>query len=71
MKPKGRYNIGVARRHGVEVRFSSDERDIPLFYRIFEQTAAGNVSSASPMPTSSTSARPFSLAAGPNLVSRP
>jgi len=39
MKPKGRYNIGLARRHGIEVRFSSDERDIPLFYRIFEQTA--------------------------------
>jgi peptidoglycan pentaglycine glycine transferase (the first glycine) len=38
MKPKGRYNIGVARRHGVQVRFSSEERDIPLFYRIFEQT---------------------------------
>lgn len=39
MKPKGRYNIGVARRHGIQVRFSSDERDIPLFYRIFQQTA--------------------------------
>ena len=39
MRPKGRYNIGVARRHGVQVRFSHDERDIPLFYRIFEETA--------------------------------
>jgi len=39
MKPKGRYNVRVARRHGVQVRFSSDERDIPGFYRLFEETA--------------------------------
>ena len=39
MKPKGRYNVRVAGRHGVQVRFSSEEADIPLFYRIFEETA--------------------------------
>jgi len=39
MKPKGRYNVRVARRHGVQVRFSSEEADIPLFYRIFAETA--------------------------------
>lgn len=39
MRPKGRYNVRVAARHGVQVRFSSDEADIPLFYRIFEETA--------------------------------
>ncbi|MCM0083030.1 peptidoglycan bridge formation glycyltransferase FemA/FemB family protein [Geomonas sp. Red32] len=39
MKPKGRYNVRVARRHGVQVRFSTEDRDIPLFYRIFEETA--------------------------------
>jgi peptidoglycan pentaglycine glycine transferase (the first glycine) len=39
MKPKGRYNVRVAGRHGVQVRFSSAEADIPLFYSIFEETA--------------------------------
>jgi peptidoglycan pentaglycine glycine transferase (the first glycine) len=39
MKPKGRYNVRVAERHGVQVRFSREEADIPLFYRIFEGTA--------------------------------
>lgn len=39
MKHKGRYNIGIARRHGIAVRFSQDERDIPMFYRMFSLTA--------------------------------
>ncbi|MBR8837675.1 MAG: peptidoglycan bridge formation glycyltransferase FemA/FemB family protein [Stigonema ocellatum SAG 48.90 = DSM 106950] len=39
MKPKGRYNIRLSRRYGVETRFTKDSQAIPLFYDIFYQTA--------------------------------
>lgn len=39
MKPKGRYNVKVAARHGVTVRESTDPADMPLFYRLFQETA--------------------------------
>jgi len=38
MKPKTRYNIGLARRRGVTVRAGSVE-DAPLFYRLLRATA--------------------------------
>lgn len=39
MKPKGRYNIRVSQRHGVETRFTSDLSDLPVFYDVFWATA--------------------------------
>jgi lipid II:glycine glycyltransferase (peptidoglycan interpeptide bridge formation enzyme) len=36
MKPKGRYNIKVAEKHGVAVKKT---RDVTDFYRLYEQTA--------------------------------
>jgi lipid II:glycine glycyltransferase (peptidoglycan interpeptide bridge formation enzyme) len=36
MKPKGRYNIGVAKRHGVRVE---ESHDIAAFYRLLRETA--------------------------------
>ncbi len=39
MKPKGRYNIRLSIRHGVETKFTSDPQVIPLFYEIFHETA--------------------------------
>jgi lipid II:glycine glycyltransferase (peptidoglycan interpeptide bridge formation enzyme) len=38
MKPKGRYNIRLAARKGVAVR-RADESELPVFYRLFEETA--------------------------------
>jgi len=41
MKPKGRYNIGVARKNGVVVKQSNDkipEKDFDAFYKILEKT---------------------------------
>jgi peptidoglycan pentaglycine glycine transferase (the first glycine) len=42
MKPKGRYNIKIAERHGVRVRRSRDTRDLRVFYELFEETARRN-----------------------------
>jgi peptidoglycan pentaglycine glycine transferase (the first glycine) len=38
MKPKTRYNIGLARRRGVTVRVGGVE-DAPVFYRLLQETA--------------------------------
>jgi lipid II:glycine glycyltransferase (peptidoglycan interpeptide bridge formation enzyme) len=40
MKPKGRYNIGVARRHGVSVVEDTSEQGLRDFLAIYEETAA-------------------------------
>ncbi|HLJ54262.1 MAG TPA: peptidoglycan bridge formation glycyltransferase FemA/FemB family protein [Chthonomonadaceae bacterium] len=39
MHAKGRYNIGIARRHGVEVARSTNMADLRRFYRLFHETA--------------------------------
>jgi spermidine synthase len=39
MKPKGRYNIKLSQKHGVETRFTTDEQAIPRFYELFWQTS--------------------------------
>lgn len=39
MKPKGRYNIRLSMRYGVEIQFTKDSQAIPLFYEIFQETA--------------------------------
>jgi lipid II:glycine glycyltransferase (peptidoglycan interpeptide bridge formation enzyme) len=39
MKPKWRYNIGLAEKHGVIVN-CNDEQDINIFYRLLSETAA-------------------------------
>ncbi|PTN32370.1 peptidoglycan bridge formation glycyltransferase FemA/FemB family protein [Desulfonatronum sp. SC1] len=41
MKPKTRYNIGLARRKGITVQRTSMER-LPAFYDLYRQTAARN-----------------------------
>ena len=38
MKPKGRYNIRLSQRHGVETRFMADSQAIPTFYDLFWET---------------------------------
>ena len=38
MKPKGRYNIGLAQRHGVSVTTDTSTRGLTDFYRIYEET---------------------------------
>jgi lipid II:glycine glycyltransferase (peptidoglycan interpeptide bridge formation enzyme) len=38
MKPKGRYNIGVARRHGVSVVQDTSAQGLADFQRIYEET---------------------------------
>jgi peptidoglycan pentaglycine glycine transferase (the first glycine) len=38
MKPKGRYNIRVSQRQGVEVDFTTDLSAIPIFYDVFWET---------------------------------
>ncbi len=39
MKPKARYNAGLARRRGVEVTTSVDPADVHALYRVLEETA--------------------------------
>ncbi len=39
MHPKGRYNIRLSQRHGVETFFTSDDAAIPHFYDLFYETA--------------------------------
>jgi lipid II:glycine glycyltransferase (peptidoglycan interpeptide bridge formation enzyme) len=38
MKPKGRYNLKLSQRHGVETKFTTDSQSIPIFYEIFWET---------------------------------
>ncbi len=38
MKPKGRYNLRLSQRRGVEIEFTADSQAIPLFYDVFRQT---------------------------------
>ncbi|UBF25202.1 aminoacyltransferase [Kovacikia minuta CCNUW1] len=38
MKPKGRYNVRLSQRHGVETRFTTDPQAIPVFYDLFWET---------------------------------
>jgi lipid II:glycine glycyltransferase (peptidoglycan interpeptide bridge formation enzyme) len=39
MRPKGRYNVRLARRHGVEVTSSVDPADVHALYAVLEDTA--------------------------------
>lgn len=44
MKPKGRYNINIAKKHAVEVKVFKNLKDVPLhdfgaFYNILEKTS--------------------------------
>jgi len=48
MKPKGRYNIGVARRHGVSVVEDTSQRGLTDFLTIYEETAARQGMAAKP-----------------------
>ena len=48
MKPKGRYNIGVARRHGVSIVEDTSERGLADFHAIYEETAARQGMEAKP-----------------------
>jgi peptidoglycan pentaglycine glycine transferase (the first glycine) len=43
MPPKGRYNIRLAARHGVETRFTTDSQAIPTFYDLLWDTAQRQV----------------------------
>ena len=42
MLAKGRYNLGLARRHGVRVVQSTEMRDLARFYSLFADTAERN-----------------------------
>ncbi|MBT4850253.1 peptidoglycan bridge formation glycyltransferase FemA/FemB family protein [Candidatus Parcubacteria bacterium] len=42
MHQKTRYNIALARRHGVTTRFSKDEKDIKDFLRLIKKTYSRN-----------------------------
>ena len=48
MKPKGRYNIGVAQRHGVSIVEDNSERGLADFQEIYEETAARQGMEAKP-----------------------
>ena len=48
MKPKGRYNIGVARRHGVRVIEDTSPQGLSDFQSIYEETAARQGTAAKP-----------------------
>ena len=48
MKPKGRYNIGVARRHGVKVVEDTSDRGLADFLSIYEDMAARQGMEAKP-----------------------
>lgn len=48
MKPKGRYNIGVARRHGVSVVEDASKQGLADFLGIYEETAARQGMEAKP-----------------------
>jgi peptidoglycan pentaglycine glycine transferase (the first glycine) len=38
MRPKGRYNVRLSQRHGVETSFTTDLQAIPVFYDLFWET---------------------------------
>ncbi|HEY9635359.1 MAG TPA: peptidoglycan bridge formation glycyltransferase FemA/FemB family protein [Coleofasciculaceae cyanobacterium] len=38
MKPKGRYNVRLSGRYGVETEFTTDSQTIPVFYDLFWET---------------------------------
>lgn len=38
MKPKGRYNIRLSQKYGVETEFTTNPQAIPLFYEVFSKT---------------------------------
>jgi peptidoglycan pentaglycine glycine transferase (the first glycine) len=42
MHPKGRYNLGVSQRHGVEVVRSTSLAELSAFYPLFQETSARN-----------------------------
>jgi lipid II:glycine glycyltransferase (peptidoglycan interpeptide bridge formation enzyme) len=48
MKPKGRYNIGVARRHGVSVLEDTTEQGLADFLSIYNETASRQRMQAKP-----------------------
>jgi lipid II:glycine glycyltransferase (peptidoglycan interpeptide bridge formation enzyme) len=48
MKPKGRYNIGVARRHGVSIIEDTSAQGLADFLNIYEETAARQGMKAKP-----------------------
>jgi lipid II:glycine glycyltransferase (peptidoglycan interpeptide bridge formation enzyme) len=48
MKPKGRYNIGVARRHGVTIVEDTSAQGIADFQSLYEETAARQGMAAKP-----------------------
>jgi lipid II:glycine glycyltransferase (peptidoglycan interpeptide bridge formation enzyme) len=48
MKPKGRYNIGVARRHGVSVVEDTSEQGLADFLSIYNDTASRQRMQAKP-----------------------
>jgi len=48
MKPKGRYNIGVARRHGVRVIEDTSAEGLANFQSIYEETAVRQGTEAKP-----------------------
>lgn len=50
MKPKGRYNIKVAQKHGVTVRASAEPKnDVKIFYDLFSQTTSRDGFSGHPL----------------------
>ncbi|PYK99359.1 MAG: methicillin resistance protein [Verrucomicrobia bacterium] len=48
MKPKGRYNIGLARRHGVSIVEDNSEQGLADFQNIYEETATRKGRKAKP-----------------------
>lgn len=48
MHQKTRYNIALARKHGVKVRFSTDEKDIDYFLKLIKKTYERNQITAHP-----------------------
>jgi lipid II:glycine glycyltransferase (peptidoglycan interpeptide bridge formation enzyme) len=48
MKPKGRYNIGLAQRHGVSIVEDVSEQGLEDFLSIYEETAARQRMEAKP-----------------------
>jgi peptidoglycan pentaglycine glycine transferase (the first glycine) len=50
MKPKGRYNIKIAQKHGVKIRLSEDKKeDLQKFYKILKETTARDQFSGHPL----------------------
>jgi peptidoglycan pentaglycine glycine transferase (the first glycine) len=48
MKPKGRYNIHIARKHGVSITEDTSEQGLADFQSIYEETAARQGMAAKP-----------------------